>query len=90
MSDGLPPREAIPPIGTIAEFLERLYRLDLGANKVCLYLQYAGADGNIVTAETVADEFDISEGAAGDILDWMARLDGVPARRICYPGLRNW
>jgi phosphatidylserine/phosphatidylglycerophosphate/cardiolipin synthase-like enzyme len=77
MSDVLPPGEVIPPIGTIAGFLERLNRLDLGVNKVCLYLQYAGADGNTVTAETVADEFDISEGAAGDILDWMARLDAV-------------
>jgi len=77
MSDVLPPRESIPPIETIAEFLERLDRLDLGANKICLYLQYAGADGNTVIAETVADEFDISEGAAGDILDWMARLGAV-------------
>ena len=77
MSDAPPPREAIPSIRTIAEFLERLDRLDLGANKVCLYLQYAGADGNTVTGETVADEFNISESAAGDILDWMARLGAV-------------
>lgn len=77
MSDAPPPRDRIPPIETIAKFLERLDSLGLEANKVCLYLQYTGADGDIVTAEIVADEFDISQEAAGEVLDWMARLDAV-------------
>jgi phosphatidylserine/phosphatidylglycerophosphate/cardiolipin synthase-like enzyme len=77
MSDTTPPSDSIPSIDIIAEFLEQLKRLGLQGNKVCLYLQYAGADGNHVTAETVANEFDISEAAAGDILDWMARLGAV-------------
>lgn len=76
-NDLTPPGDAIPPIETIAGFLERLDRLDLEANRVCLYLQYAGADGERVTAEAVAEEFGISEVAAGDILDWMGRLDAV-------------
>jgi len=60
-----------------AEFLEQVHSLGLAPDKLCLYLQYAGAEGELVAADDLCKEFDITGTAAAKLLDWFAANGAV-------------
>jgi len=64
-------------LGDIARFFDRLNHLGIDPRRLCSYLLYAGVNGDRVSASAIASEFNIAEGAARQLLDWLAGLGGV-------------
>lgn len=67
----------IPDLGYLARFFDRLDKLGIDPRRLCSYLLYAGGTGDRVPASAIASEFDVAEGAASQLLDWLAGLGGV-------------
>lgn len=66
-----------PDLGELARFISRLDNLGVDPGRLCSFLLYAGVDGQPVPASALSEEFDVPEGAARQMLDWVASLGGV-------------